>query len=143
LNVLFTLAGPGVDESLAVITTVLLTAVVGVPVMDPVLGLRLRPAGRLPVVIAHVYGATPPLADKAAEYGWLTVAEGNADVVSTSWELTVMTSVAVAVWAGFDESVTCTFTVDVPAFPGVPLITPVALLRPRPPGRLPEVTDQV
>ena len=66
VNVLLTVAGFGVDESLAVTVTVLLAGAVGVPVMDPVLGLRVNPAGRFPEVTAHVYGAAPPLADKAA-----------------------------------------------------------------------------
>ena len=42
-------------------------AVVGVPVIAPVLGLRVRPAGRGPLRIDHVYGEVPPLAASVAE----------------------------------------------------------------------------
>jgi hypothetical protein len=41
------------------------------------------------------------------------------------------------------ESFTCTVKVDVPALIGVPAITPVELVNVKPPGRLPEVTDQL
>ena len=55
--------------------------------------------------------------------------------------MTVTTSVALAFWVGLDESVTCTFTVDVPALVGCPLITPVARLRVSPWGN--PVADHV
>jgi hypothetical protein len=35
--------------------------VVGVPVMAPVAGFRVRPGGRLPAVIENVNGACPPV----------------------------------------------------------------------------------
>jgi hypothetical protein len=38
----------------------------GVPVMAPLLAFKLRPAGRLPTVMDHVYGVTPPLAARLA-----------------------------------------------------------------------------
>ena len=41
---------------------VLLPAVVGVPVMAPLEALRLRPAGRLPLVTDQLYGVAPPVA---------------------------------------------------------------------------------
>jgi hypothetical protein len=37
---------------------------VGVPVIAPVAAFSARPAGRLPVVIAHEYGVVPPVACK-------------------------------------------------------------------------------
>jgi hypothetical protein len=43
-----------------------LVMVVGVPVIAPVLVLAVSPAGKLPPVIAKVYGPVPPVATKAA-----------------------------------------------------------------------------
>jgi len=40
-------------------------AVVGVPVMAPVLGFSVKPGGRLPAVIEKVYGGVPPVATSA------------------------------------------------------------------------------
>ena len=42
-------------------------AMVGVPVMAPVLAFRVRPAGSEPVTTDHVRGAVPPLAASVAE----------------------------------------------------------------------------
>jgi len=39
------------------------TAVVGVPLIAPVEVFSVRPAGSVPLVKAHVYGAVPPLAE--------------------------------------------------------------------------------
>lgn len=59
-----------VGDSLSVTDTVKLTVPVkvpvGVPEIAPVLVFNNRPAGRLPVVIAHVYGVIPPAAAKVA-----------------------------------------------------------------------------
>ena len=44
-------------------------AVVGVPEMTPVDGVRLRPAGRAPDATDQVYGAAPPATPSDAEYG--------------------------------------------------------------------------
>jgi hypothetical protein len=51
-------------ESVTDTTNDLLPAVVGVPEIVPE-ELRLSPAGRLPLVIAHVYGVLPPVAARA------------------------------------------------------------------------------
>lgn len=40
---------------------------VGVPEIRPVLVERLRPAGRLPVLIDQAYGVVPPVASREAE----------------------------------------------------------------------------
>jgi hypothetical protein len=45
---------------------VLVPEPVGVPVIAPVLALRIKPAGRVPERIDHVYGWVPPVAVKAA-----------------------------------------------------------------------------
>jgi hypothetical protein len=59
-----------VGDSLSVTVTVKLTVPVkvpvGVPEIAPVLAFKDRPAGRLPVVIDHVYGVMPPAAAKVA-----------------------------------------------------------------------------
>ena len=47
--------------SVALTVKSLVPAVVGVPLITPVLVLSDRPTGRLPVAIAHVIGLLPPL----------------------------------------------------------------------------------
>ena len=70
---------------------------------------------------------------------------GSAEVVICS-EATeraiVMLRFAVALCAGELESVTCTVNENVPALVGKPLICP-ELLRLKPVGREPELTDQL
>ena len=56
-----------------------LTAVEGVPLTTPEFE-KLRPAGRDPFVIDHVYGDVPPEAARVAEYADPTVPAGR-DVV--------------------------------------------------------------
>ena len=55
-----------VGDSLSVTVTVKFTVPVkvplGLPEITPVLGFKDSPAGRLPVVTAHVYGEIPPAA---------------------------------------------------------------------------------
>ena len=48
-------------------------AVVGVPVIAPVVVSSVRPAGRAPEAIANVYGAVPPVTVIAELYGTPTV----------------------------------------------------------------------
>lgn len=47
--------------------------VVGVPVMAPVEGFNVRPAGSAPVTMEKVYGGVPPVAAREELYGVLTV----------------------------------------------------------------------
>ena len=42
-------------------------AVVGVPVIAPVDPFNVKPAGKLPAIVAHVYGVVPPAATRVAE----------------------------------------------------------------------------
>lgn len=51
--------------------------------------------------------------------------------------------VADLVCAGFPASLTVAVMLKVPLVVGVPVITPVAAVRLRPPGRLPPVIDQL
>src|SRR5262245_33627715 len=68
---------------LAVTWTVKLTVpvAVGVPEITPVPALSVRPAGRLPLASAQVYGGTPPVAASVALYGVPCVPPGSDDVV--------------------------------------------------------------
>ena len=69
---------------------------------------------------------------------------GKVVVVTDKAGFTTMLKFAVAVLAvGVSESVTVTVKFVVPEAVGVPEIAPVAVLRVRPAGRLPVVTDHV
>jgi len=50
----------GFPVSLTSIVKLSVPGVVAVPLIVPVLGLRLNPAGIVPTVTVHVYGSTPP-----------------------------------------------------------------------------------
>ena len=58
-------------------------ALVAVPVIAPVLEFKLKPAGRAPLEIDHVYGNVPPVATAVCEYAAPSVPPGNADVEMT------------------------------------------------------------
>src|SRR5262245_46651209 len=55
-------------------------AVVGVPEIVPD-ELSIKPGGKLPLVISHVYGAVPPAAESVCEYTPPTVPAGSVDGV--------------------------------------------------------------
>jgi len=57
----------GLEESATVAVKLKVPLAVGVPEIRPVLAVRLRPAGRLPEVIDHVYGIVPPVARRDLE----------------------------------------------------------------------------
>ena len=52
----------GLAESVAWTIKLKVPAAVGVPVIAPVVGVKLRPPGNEPLVIDQVYGGVPPLA---------------------------------------------------------------------------------
>jgi hypothetical protein len=52
----------GVVASVTVTVKFEVAAVVGVPEITPVAGMSVNPAGKVPVVTAHVYGVVPLLA---------------------------------------------------------------------------------
>jgi hypothetical protein len=56
----------GVSESVTVTVKFAVPEAVGVPEMAPVAPLRVRPAGKLPLVMVHEYGVMPPVACKVA-----------------------------------------------------------------------------
>lgn len=63
----FAVAEPfGLEESVTFTVKFEVPDAVGVPVIAPVLVFTLRPAGRLPVLMLHVYGGVPPLACRVA-----------------------------------------------------------------------------
>ena len=63
--------------------TVLLPAAVGVPVMAPVVGLRVNPAGRLPEVTAQEYGVRAAAGRQALGVGLPDGAGRQREVVIT------------------------------------------------------------
>lgn len=86
----------------------------------------------------------PPLAFTSAEYVEPCVPEGTAVVVIARGTGAITSdSVTVLVCAGLDESAALKVKLVVLLAVGVPEMTPVALARLRPEGRVPEVTDQV
>lgn len=119
-------------------------AVIGVPVMAPVLALIERPAGRLPTLMVNVSGANPPVAETVWLYAVPTVPPGNEVVVMLGAPagFTFMVSEADVAESGpaLLESVTLTVKVDVPAAVGVPVIAPVLPFKFKPAGRLPEAS---
>ncbi len=134
----------GVGDSVSVTVTVKLLAptVVGVPLITPVVGERLRPAGRAPVVTAYLYGAMPPAAVSVSVYATLTIAFGAVPVsVRVGTGSTVMVMGPVVVMVGLLESVTFTVTGVDPGVVGVPvMVQPVSV---RPAGSVPETRTQV
>jgi hypothetical protein len=140
----------GVSESVTVTVKLEVPAVVGVPDITPVEALRIRPAGKLPVVTAHEYGVMPPVACKVAPaYTELTTPTASElEVVVTlsgPTEIAIL-KLALAIFAvGVSESVAVTVKLKVPTnVPvGVPEITPVKAFNDKPTGRLPVVTDHL
>jgi hypothetical protein len=70
------------------------SAVVGVPLLIPVLLARLKPTGKLPVTIDQVRGAVPPLATNVWLYAVPAVAPGKLAVVTTGRSFTVISRVS-------------------------------------------------
>ena len=95
----------GVMESVAVTLTVLLPAVVDVPVIVQ-FAPRLRPAGKVPPASEQMYGPVPPLTPMVPVYGAPTVAVGGGARVRVEPPgLTVSVTGCVWVRVGVLESV--------------------------------------
>jgi len=71
----------GLPLSLTVAVKLVVPVADGIPEMMPVVAASVRPAGRLPTLIDHVYAGVPPLACSVAEYVVPSVPDGRLDVV--------------------------------------------------------------
>ena len=116
-------------------------AVVGVPVIAPVLALRLSPAGSGPGDRDHVYGAVPPVAAAVCEYAILTSPSANEFVEIVGADPIVIERFFVTDAPRL--SVTLSVNPTLPDVVGVPVIAPVFALRPNPAGKGPGDNDQV
>ena len=130
-------------ESVTLTVKLDVPAVVGVPVIVPVLD-NVRPAGRDPALMVHVYGAVPPDTPRVCcGYAVPAVPPGSDVVVMVGGvAAALMTICSGCVAERFAASVTWAVKLDVPAVVGVPLIMPV-LDNVRPAGSDPALIDQV
>src|SRR5690348_9034790 len=124
--------------SLTFTVKLLVPGAVGVP--EIVAPSRVKPRGKLPLAIDHVYGAVPPLAEIFCEYAVPAFPAGNDVVVITSGAaFTVIDNACVAVTDAL--SVTFTVKVLVPDALGVPeIVDPVNV---SPAGNDPVAIDHV
>jgi hypothetical protein len=130
----------GLVESVTVTATVLVPAVVGLPLMTPLAASMLNPAGN--PVADHTYGVAPPLALTGALYAVPVTPPGRDAVVMAIGATIVSDRFLVAVkCVGFVESVTVTATVLVPAVVGLPVMAPLEASMLNPAGS--PVADQV
>ena len=116
-------------------------AVVGVPLITPVVAFRFRPAGRKLCDIDHEKGVVPPAVAIVVEYAVAAVAGGSVVVVIVSAVAMVIERSRVT--AAPALSATRTVKLETPFVEGVPVITPVAATMLRPVGNVPAVTDHV
>src|SRR5689334_4597954 len=137
-------AAAGDPESASCAVNVNEPAVVGLPVMAPVVAFNANPAGSDPVTIDHLYGVIPPLAASVVEYETPTVPLGNGDtVVIDNTVLITSVKLLVTVAAGEAESFARATNVNDPVAVGVPAMVPVDAFRVNPPGSNPLLTDHV
>ena len=116
--------------------------VVGVPLMTPLTELSESPAGSVPLETDHVYTPEPPVAATVCEYDVPTDPEGSevVEMVMTGQPIAkVMDCVPWQPLASVARMVTLLLLCAV----GVPLTTPVLLLRDRPEGSVPLTTAYV
>ena len=107
-------------------------AVVGVPVIAPVVAFKLKPAGNAPLATAHVIGVVP-VALSVWLYALFTVPSGSVAVVIVGGAVMTMLRELVPFPAEF---VALTENVNVPIVVGVPDITPVDAFKLRPAGNV-------
>src|SRR5690348_2878160 len=114
----------GTVESVSWMDTVEDPAADGVPLIKPVEGFSVSPAGR--PVADHVYGARPPVAPRVKLYGTPITPERKVVLVMPRTPTTDSDKFAVATsGVGAVESVNVITTVLVVAADAVPLMTPV------------------
>lgn len=133
----------GVSESVTCTVKLAVETAVGSPEMTPVEESRLSPEGRMPLVITHENGPTPPFACKVVLYGVADSPSGSCVVAteSGSGAPTEIEREAVAVCDGIAESVAVTVNGGGDEFcaVGIPEIWPLVASRDNPGGRAPEV----
>jgi hypothetical protein len=118
---------------------------VGVPVMAPVLVLKLAQGGSAPPLMLNVNGPSPPLTAIVWLYGVPMLPLGNVVVVieGAGGKLIVMLSACVADCVGLLESTTFTVKLTSPLGPvGLPVIRP-ALFMLNPAGSAPALIESV
>ena len=123
---------------------VVVPGVVGVPLITPVAGSNVKPAGSGgdPAANCHVRAPAPPVAVSVCEYGTFTIPLLSTVVVIPSGRVVIVNvAVAVAICGGLPESATVNVGVAVPSAVGVPLTTPVAGFNVKP-NSVPEVNCQ-
>jgi hypothetical protein len=118
-------------------------ATVGVPEINPLEAVKLKPPGSAPALRLQLYGAVPPLAVKVALYTVPCVPPVNEPVVILTGgidALIVRLNALVAACAvGAVESVTFTVKLKVPEAVGVPEMTPLDAVKVNPEGSEPEL----
>jgi hypothetical protein len=125
------------------VSEVAFAAAVGVPLIRPVDEFRVSPAGSVPDVSVHVYGAVPPVTANVCEYAVPSWPLGSDNVVIVSVVI-VSVKLTLAVCAGEPESVTLKVSeVAFAAAVGVPLIRPVDEFSVSPAGNVPKVSVHV
>ena len=117
-------------------------APVGVPLIRPVVGFRIKDAGSAPELMDHEYGLVPPLAVSVCEYAAPTVPLGR-DTVVTFKATGETIKEKSAETAELAESCTFMTIEDVPATVGVPVIVPVVEFKVSPAGSGAPVLVQV
>jgi hypothetical protein len=120
-------------------------AEVGVPEISPVAALSDKPVGKVPWLMAHVYGGMPPLPSANSWNAWPAVAFGNASLAieGGASALTLMLIDARPVAGPSLESVASIDAVEDPVDVGVPVISPLAGSKDRPAGSDPLEIDHV
>jgi hypothetical protein len=72
VSVATALCGTPLESDTRIVSKSMLVVCVGVPLITPVVGFSVKPAGSAPFAIAHVYGPFPPETVSVAEYEALT-----------------------------------------------------------------------
>jgi hypothetical protein len=129
-------------ESVAPTVNVLVSNVVGVPVIVQLFAVSVRPAGNTPAVIVQAYGAVPPVTPIVPVYGTPIVAPGSvATTCNVLFGVIVMLNGPFTLCFGLELSVTPIVRVELSAVVGVPLtVQPVSV---RPAGSTPARTLQL
>ena len=137
----------GFELSVTLTVRLVVPATVGVPLTVQLFGASVRPAGRVvPPVMVQVYGPVPPVTPKGWLYGVPVEPFGrvgaNVNPPPPPFVM-VMLRGPLVVSCGFEESVTFTLKLEMPAVVGVPLTVQPAGVSVNPAGSDPVVMVQV